>query len=78
MNETERGFHGSVKPHWTTDGNLVYSISGTALVVSGNMVSSKKPIVSEHSDVRFARFSPPQDVCFTSGYIWKLFYANIL
>lgn len=62
MNDTERGFHASVKPRWAADGTLVYSITGTAPQVSGNMAISKKPIVSEHKDIRFAQFSSPQDV----------------
>ncbi|THZ60174.1 hypothetical protein D6C86_05164 [Aureobasidium pullulans] len=61
MNEAERGFHSSFKPRWATDGTLVHTTTGTAPTTSGNMGNSKKPIVSEHKDIRFAKFTSPQD-----------------
>ncbi|KAI5206092.1 hypothetical protein E4T39_02718 [Aureobasidium subglaciale] len=66
MNETERGFHTSFKPRWATDGTLVYSTNGTAPAPSGNTISSKRPIVSEQKEVRFAQFSSPHDTLTTS------------
>ncbi|KAI4721019.1 hypothetical protein E4T48_02648 [Aureobasidium sp. EXF-10727] len=66
MNETERGFHTSFKPRWTTDGTLVHSAANNAPTLSGNMVASKKPLVSEHRDIRFAKFNAPQDTLTTS------------
>ncbi|KEQ62662.1 uncharacterized protein M437DRAFT_48873 [Aureobasidium melanogenum CBS 110374] len=66
MNENERGFHTSFKPRWATDGTLVYSTTSAAPPLFGNMIGTKKPIVSEHKDVRFAKFKSPQDTLTTS------------
>ncbi|CAD0089018.1 unnamed protein product [Aureobasidium mustum] len=66
MDEPERGFHTSFKPRWAADGTLVYGTTNAAPSLSGNMVGSMKPLVSEHRDVRFARFNSPQDTVTTS------------
>lgn len=57
MSENDRAFHHSVKPSWTADNTLVYAIGGSAPVVSGNMVTATRSIISEGRDVRFARFA---------------------
>ncbi|KAI5244240.1 hypothetical protein E4T42_07158 [Aureobasidium subglaciale] len=66
MNETERGFHTSFKSRWANDGTLVYSTNGTALAPSGNIIGSKRPLVSGHKEVRFTQFSSPPDTLTTS------------
>jgi nuclear pore complex protein Nup98-Nup96 len=66
MSENERGFHTSFKPRWAADGTLVYSATTNALAPSGNMITSRKPIVSEQKDIRFAQFSSPKDSVTTS------------
>lgn len=62
LSEHDKAFHTSVKPSWTTDGTLVYAIAGDAPPPFGNMTTSKEPIVSEHKDIRFAKFSASKDV----------------
>ncbi|KAG4426407.1 hypothetical protein IFR04_000590 [Cadophora malorum] len=67
MNETERAFHDSMKPQWGPDGTLVYAAppnskpfgrsSRRARERDGLLTVQKKAVVSEHRDVRFAKFS---------------------
>ncbi|KAH9216461.1 nuclear protein 96-domain-containing protein [Leptodontidium sp. 2 PMI_412] len=67
LNETERAFHDSMKPQWGPDGTLVYAAppnskpfgrsSRRARERDGLLTVQKKGVVSEHRDVRFAKFS---------------------
>lgn len=56
MSETDRAFHSSLKPSWSNDNTLVYSGAGNSPPVTGNMISTKRAIISESRDVRFAKF----------------------
>ncbi|GAB7353807.1 hypothetical protein MBLNU459_g4186t1 [Dothideomycetes sp. NU459] len=60
--DADKAFHSSVKPSWSADGTLVYAIAGNAPAATGNMTTSKQPIVSEHNDIRFAKFSTAKNV----------------
>ncbi|KAH7342990.1 putative nucleoporin [Rhexocercosporidium sp. MPI-PUGE-AT-0058] len=67
LNETERAFHDSMKPQWGPDGTLVYAAppnskpfgrsSRRARERDGLLTVQKRGVVSEHRDVRFAKFS---------------------
>ncbi|KAG4431800.1 hypothetical protein IFR05_012721 [Cadophora sp. M221] len=67
MSEPDRAFHDSMKPQWGPDGTLVYAAppnskpfgrsSRRARERDGLLTFHKKGVVSEHRDVRFAKFS---------------------
>ncbi|KAK0124253.1 hypothetical protein ONS95_009226 [Cadophora gregata] len=67
MDDSERAFHDSMKPQWGHDGTLVYAAppnskpfgrsSRRARERDGLLTVQKKAVVSEHRDVRFAKFS---------------------
>ncbi|KAL2075325.1 hypothetical protein VTL71DRAFT_268 [Oculimacula yallundae] len=67
MGENDRAFHDSMKPQWGPDGTLVYAAppnskpfgrsSRRARERDGLLTVQKKGVVSEHRDVRFAKFS---------------------
>ncbi|PBP27840.1 nucleoporin SONB [Diplocarpon rosae] len=67
MEEIERAFHDSLKPQWSFDGTLVYAApadaksfgrsSRRARERDGLLTIQKGGIVSEHRDIRFAKFS---------------------
>lgn len=76
MDDTERAFHDSMKPQWGHDGTLVYAAPPTskpfgrssrrARERDGLLTIQKKGVVSEHRDVRFAKFS--DEVCSSTSY----------
>ncbi|KAK3707549.1 hypothetical protein LTR37_012044 [Vermiconidia calcicola] len=49
-------WHQCMKPSFTNDDTLVYSVPGSASQVSGDLAPAMQPLVGEHKDVRFARF----------------------
>ncbi|OWP07149.1 hypothetical protein B2J93_6729 [Marssonina coronariae] len=67
MEEVERAFHDSLKPQWGPGGTLVYAAptnsksfgrsSRRARERDGLLTIQKGGIVSEHRDIRFAKFS---------------------
>jgi nuclear pore complex protein Nup98-Nup96 len=67
MTESERAFHDSMKPSWGPDGTLVYAAPPNAKPFGRSSRRSRERdgliqiqrggIVSEHRDVRFAKFS---------------------
>ncbi|KAL1621746.1 hypothetical protein SLS54_005269 [Diplodia seriata] len=61
--EAEKAFHEAFKPTWTHDGTLTYTAPGNAPKMQGAFIANlKNSIVSEHKDVRFAKFSTPEDI----------------
>ncbi|KAK5020055.1 hypothetical protein LTR60_000881, partial [Cryomyces antarcticus] len=57
MDETEKAWHQSVKPSWTSDGTFVYAMPGNARTMQERvMVNLKGSLVSEGKDIRFAKF----------------------
>ena len=58
LSDTDRAFHASVKPRWTTENTLVYTIAGNAPQIEGNMTTAKRSIISEGKDIRFSSFTP--------------------
>ncbi|KAI3399012.1 hypothetical protein diail_8039 [Diaporthe ilicicola] len=65
MDPTDRAFHDTLRPSWGPDGTLVISTtpktisrsSRRALEKDGIMAMGRLNIVSEHRDIRFAKFS---------------------
>ncbi|KAI9049105.1 hypothetical protein LZ554_006953 [Drepanopeziza brunnea f. sp. 'monogermtubi'] len=67
MSEQDRAFHDSMKPQWGPDGTLVYAApqstkpfgrsSRHARERDGLLTIQKGGVVSEHRDIRFAKFS---------------------
>lgn len=63
MDENDKAFHLSIKPRWGPDGRLVYATSADApQLVNGTLVNVDDSIISEHTDIRFAKFATPSDV----------------
>ncbi|KAF1991983.1 hypothetical protein K402DRAFT_388546 [Aulographum hederae CBS 113979] len=63
MDENDKAFYQSNKPEWGPDGTLVYTAPGSApMLVDGTMINTKDSIVSEHRDVRFAKFTVLDDI----------------
>ncbi|EOD51579.1 putative nucleoporin sonb protein [Neofusicoccum parvum UCRNP2] len=62
-NEADKAFHDTFKPTWAHDGTLTYTALGNAPRMQGNFIANlKSSIVSQHKDVRFAKFSTPEDI----------------
>jgi hypothetical protein len=64
MDEKERNFHESNKPHWASDGSLIYALPSMSSTgtdrsdhTSGILIETRKPVVSEGNDVHFAKFA---------------------
>lgn len=67
MDESERAFHDSMKTSWGPDGTLVYAAPPNAKPFDrssrrprdgdGLLAVKKGGVVSEHRDIRFAKFS---------------------
>ncbi|KAI1004659.1 Nucleoporin [Podosphaera aphanis] len=66
MDEPERSFHNSMKPSWGHDGTLIYAAplpetpfgrSRDTREKNNLLVIQERTIVSEHRDIRFAKFS---------------------
>ncbi|KAF2089518.1 hypothetical protein K490DRAFT_37272 [Saccharata proteae CBS 121410] len=63
MDDADRAFHESYKPHWTVDGTLTYATPGDAPKLQGSLISNlRASMVGQHKDVRFAKFTTPADV----------------
>ncbi|EKG13362.1 Peptidase S59 nucleoporin [Macrophomina phaseolina MS6] len=62
-NEADKAFHEAFKPAWALDGTFTYTTAGHAPRLQDDFISNlKNSIVSQHKDVRFAKFSTPEDV----------------
>jgi nuclear pore complex protein Nup98-Nup96 len=57
MNEHDAAFHDSFKPSFDNQNALIYSVSGSATQLSGDMKQVIKPLTSGGRDVRFAKFT---------------------
>lgn len=58
--DIETLFHNSMKPRWGPDGTLIYAaplLGRGSRIKNDLLVGLKREIVSEHRDVRFAKFS---------------------
>lgn len=58
--DKESLFHNSMKPRWGPDGTLIYAaplLGKGSQIKNDLLVGLKRQIVSEHRDVRFAKFS---------------------
>lgn len=58
--DMESSFHNSMKPRWGPDGTLIYAaplLGKGSQIKNDLLVGLKREIVSEHRDVRFAKFS---------------------
>jgi len=62
MDEQEVAFHDNLKPSFAANGIMVYAAPGSAPQVSGDLIPAMQPLVGEHKDVRFAKFSTPEDI----------------
>lgn len=61
--ESDKAFHDTFKPTWAHDGTLTHIALGNAPRMQGDFIANlKNSIVGEHKDVRFAKFSTPEDV----------------
>ncbi|CAK4021833.1 nucleoporin sonb like [Lecanosticta acicola] len=61
LNEEEAAFHESVKPHFANTGHIIYSVPGSARHVEAPLMPAMQPLVGEHKEVRFARWSAKAD-----------------
>ncbi|RKF72224.1 Nucleoporin NUP145 [Golovinomyces cichoracearum] len=69
--ETERSLLGPMKPRWGFDGTLIYAapIPGRGSRIKDDLLAGlKSEIVSEHRDVRFAKFSNEASAEFLNKY----------
>lgn len=63
LNELDKQFHDTNKPHWAPDGTLVHTVSGNVpRMENGFIVNVRGSAVSEHMDTRLAKFVTPADV----------------
>ena len=75
LSDSDRAFHDSLKPSWTSDGTLVYAAplnpkplgrsSRHARARDGLLEVQNGGIVSESRDIRFAKFSNEVSYSFT-------------
>lgn len=61
MSPNDAAWHDSMKPSFGDNGVLVYSTPGSAPQVSGDLTTAMSPLIDEHKDVRFAKFTPADD-----------------
>jgi nuclear pore complex protein Nup98-Nup96 len=65
LTESDKGFHWCNKPHFSEDGTLVYANSSHKSLEGGVFLTTQKPIMTAHKDVRFTKLptfpdaSPP-------------------
>jgi nuclear pore complex protein Nup98-Nup96 len=57
MNEHDAAFHDSFKPSFDNQNALIYSVSGSATQLSGDMKQVIKPLASGGREIRFAKFT---------------------
>ncbi|KAK4503229.1 hypothetical protein PRZ48_006657 [Zasmidium cellare] len=58
LSEQDADFHNTMKPSFSSNGTLVYSVPGSVQEVTHPLVRALEPLVGEHKEVRFARFAP--------------------
>ncbi|KAF2479183.1 nuclear protein 96-domain-containing protein [Neohortaea acidophila] len=58
----DAAWHETMKPHFSNDGTLVYSVPASWPQHFGELSTTMRPVVSEHHDVRFGRFTPASDI----------------
>lgn len=62
LNEDEAAFHDSMKPSFANDGTIVLSVPGSTRPVSAPLEPALQPLVGEHKEVRFARWTVAADL----------------
>ncbi|KAF2165355.1 hypothetical protein M409DRAFT_24204 [Zasmidium cellare ATCC 36951] len=62
LSEQDANFHNAMKPSFSSNGILVYSVPGSVQEVTEPLARALEPLVGEHKEVRFARFAPPDDI----------------
>lgn len=62
LTESDKGFHLCNKPHFSEDGTLIYANTGHMSLEGGVFLTTQKPIVTAHKDVRFTKLPTFPDV----------------
>lgn len=62
MSAEDSAFHDTMKPSFSNDGMLIYSVDGSTHHVSEPLAAALQPLVSEHKEVRFAKWVPAADI----------------
>lgn len=58
MNADDLAFHDTMKPSFANNGTLVYSVDGSTKQVSEPLATALQPLISEHKEIRFAKWVP--------------------
>lgn len=62
MTAEDNAFHDTMKPSFTNNGILVYSVDGSTQQVSEPLATALQPLISEHKEIRFAKWVPAADI----------------